>query len=55
MKHDTRVWRSGAVPGIDALYLEEGLIIAAETMARFSGGSIKGLQVFPLHSPVHDS
>jgi DNA/RNA-binding domain of Phe-tRNA-synthetase-like protein len=38
---------SYAVPGIDATYLEEGLTIAAATMARFGGGSIKGLQDVP--------
>ncbi len=35
-----------AVPGIDATYLKEGLTVAAETMAGFGGGSIKGLEVF---------
>ncbi|HAR96421.1 MAG TPA: hypothetical protein DCR97_10740 [Deltaproteobacteria bacterium] len=34
-----------AVPGIEGLYLEEGLGIAAETMAQFGGGTIKGLEV----------
>jgi DNA/RNA-binding domain of Phe-tRNA-synthetase-like protein len=38
---------SYAVPGIDATYLEGGLTIAAATMARFGGGSIKGLQDVP--------
>jgi DNA/RNA-binding domain of Phe-tRNA-synthetase-like protein len=38
---------SYAVPGIDATYLEEGLTIAAATMARFGGGRIKGLQDVP--------
>ncbi len=37
---------SYAVPGIDAIYLKEGLTVAAETMAEFGGGSIKGLEVF---------
>jgi DNA/RNA-binding domain of Phe-tRNA-synthetase-like protein len=37
---------SYAVPGIDATYLKEGLTIAAETVAEFGGGSIKGLSVF---------
>lgn len=37
---------SYAVPGIHASYLKEGLTIAAETMADFGGGSIRGLEVF---------
>jgi DNA/RNA-binding domain of Phe-tRNA-synthetase-like protein len=37
---------SYAVPGIDGIYLKEGLTVAAETMARFGGGIIKGLEVF---------
>jgi hypothetical protein len=37
---------SYAVPGIDGVYLEEGLTIAAQTMAQFGGGTIKGLEVF---------
>jgi DNA/RNA-binding domain of Phe-tRNA-synthetase-like protein len=37
---------SYAVPGIDATYLKDGLTIAAETMTRFGGGSIEGLEVF---------
>ena len=37
---------SYAVPGIDALYVREGLAIAAETMAEFAHGSVKGLEVF---------
>jgi len=35
-----------AVPGIDGTYLKEGLTIAAETMALFGGGDVKGLEVF---------
>lgn len=31
---------------IDATYRKEGLTIAAQTMTRFGGGSIKGLEVF---------
>ena len=54
----TRVWDatsnvlfySYAVPGIDATYLKEGLTVAAETMAEFGGGSIKGLEVFVKHA-----
>jgi DNA/RNA-binding domain of Phe-tRNA-synthetase-like protein len=37
---------SYAVPGIDRIYLKQGLTIASQTMARFGGGSIKGLEVF---------
>jgi len=37
---------SYAVPGIDGIYLKEGLTIAAETMLQFGGGSINGLEVF---------
>jgi len=37
---------SYAVPGIEETYLREGLTIAAETMALFGGGTIKGLEVF---------
>ena len=37
---------SYAIPGIDATYLNEGLTVAAETMAEFGGGSVKGLEVF---------
>jgi DNA/RNA-binding domain of Phe-tRNA-synthetase-like protein len=35
-----------AVPGIDARYIEEGLTVAADTMAQFGGGTIEGLEVF---------
>jgi len=35
-----------AVPGIESRYLKEGLTIAAETMARFGGGKIEGIEVF---------
>jgi DNA/RNA-binding domain of Phe-tRNA-synthetase-like protein len=37
---------SYAVPGIDALHVREGLAVAAETMAEFAHGSVKGLEVF---------
>ena len=37
---------SYAVPGIDGIYLKEGLTIAVETMLQFGGGSINGLEVF---------
>ncbi len=48
VKDDTRnvLFYSYAVPGIDGIYLKEGLTVAAETMARFGGGTIKGLEVF---------
>jgi DNA/RNA-binding domain of Phe-tRNA-synthetase-like protein len=47
VKSDTRnvLFYSYAVPGIDGIYLREGLTIAAETMAQFGGGTIKGLEV----------
>jgi DNA/RNA-binding domain of Phe-tRNA-synthetase-like protein len=35
-----------AVPGVDTIYLKEGLSVAAETMVQFGGGTIKGLEVF---------
>ena len=37
---------SYAVPGIDGIYLREGLTVAAETMAQFGGGTVQGLEVF---------
>lgn len=37
---------SYAVPGIEAVYLKEGLTVAAETMEQFGGGEVKGLEVF---------
>jgi DNA/RNA-binding domain of Phe-tRNA-synthetase-like protein len=37
---------SYAIPGIDGIYLKEGLTIAAETMVQFGGGTIDGLEVF---------
>lgn len=48
VRDDTRnvLFYSYAVPGIDGIYLKEGLTIAAETMALFGGGNIKGLEVF---------
>lgn len=47
-RDDTRsvLFYSYAVPGIDRVHLEEGLTIAAQTMAQFGGGSIQGLDVF---------
>ena len=48
VKDDTRnvLFYSYAVPGIDGIYLKEGLTIAAETMVQFGGGTINGLEVF---------
>lgn len=48
VRDDTRnvLFYSFAVPGIDGSYLKEGLTVAAQTMAQFGGGNIKGLDVF---------
>lgn len=48
VRDDTRnvLFYSFAVPGIERACLEDGLNVAAETMARFGGGNIRGLQVF---------
>jgi DNA/RNA-binding domain of Phe-tRNA-synthetase-like protein len=48
VRDDTRnvLFYAYAVPGIDGTYLKEGLTVAAETMALFGGGDIKGLEVF---------
>jgi DNA/RNA-binding domain of Phe-tRNA-synthetase-like protein len=48
VRDDTRnvLFYSYAVPGIDGIYLKEGLTVAAEAMAQFGGGSIKGLDIF---------
>jgi DNA/RNA-binding domain of Phe-tRNA-synthetase-like protein len=35
-----------AVPGIDSVYLKEGLTVAAETMAEFGRGRIEGIEVY---------
>jgi len=35
-----------AVPGIEGRFLKEGLTVAAETMAEFGGGTVKGLEVY---------
>jgi DNA/RNA-binding domain of Phe-tRNA-synthetase-like protein len=35
-----------AVPGIEARYLKEGLDLAAETMARFGGGTVETVTIF---------
>jgi DNA/RNA-binding domain of Phe-tRNA-synthetase-like protein len=48
VKDDSRnvLFYSYAVPGIDAVYLKEGLTVAGETMEQFGGGTIEGLEVF---------
>jgi DNA/RNA-binding domain of Phe-tRNA-synthetase-like protein len=48
VREDTRnvLFYSYAVPGIDRIYLKEGLTVAAETMAQFGRGTIEGLEVF---------
>ena len=48
VKDDTRdvLFYSYAVPGIEGIYLKEGLTVAAKTMAKFGAGTIKGLEVF---------
>jgi DNA/RNA-binding domain of Phe-tRNA-synthetase-like protein len=48
VKDDSRnvLFYSYAVPGIDAVYLKEGLTVAGETMEQFGGGAVKGLEVF---------
>jgi DNA/RNA-binding domain of Phe-tRNA-synthetase-like protein len=48
VKDNTRkvLFYSYAVPGIDGIYLKEGLTVAANTMAQFGGGTINGLEVF---------
>jgi DNA/RNA-binding domain of Phe-tRNA-synthetase-like protein len=35
-----------AVPGIDSVFLKEGLTIAAETVVAFGGGSIEGIEIY---------
>lgn len=46
-RDDTRnvLFYSYAIPGIDACHLKEGLTVAAQTMAQFAGGDIKGIEV----------
>ena len=48
VREDTRnvLFYSYAVPGVEGVYLREGLGAAAEIMARFAGGNIRGLTVF---------
>ena len=48
VKDDTRnvLFYSYAVPGIEGICLKEGLTVAAETLAQFGGGTIRGLEIF---------
>jgi DNA/RNA-binding domain of Phe-tRNA-synthetase-like protein len=34
------------IPGVEGIYLEEGLTVAAETMSEFGGGNIEGLNIY---------
>jgi len=47
VKDDSRniLFYSYAVPGIEAVYLEQGLTVAAETMERFGGGKVEGIEI----------
>jgi len=40
-----------AVPGIEAAFLENGLRVAAETMAEFGGGTLEGLEIHGQKKP----
>ena len=44
--HPEYLFYAYAVSGVDGIYLKEGLNVSAETMARFGGGTMKGLEVF---------
>ena len=48
VRDDTRnvLFYAYAVPGVDRAHLEEGLTVAAQTMAQFGGGKIEGPEVF---------
>jgi len=48
VKDDTRdvLFYSYAVPGIDGVYLKQGLTVAAETLTRFGQGTVRGSEVF---------
>ncbi len=48
VREDTRnvLFYSFAVPGIDGTHLDEGLTVAAQTMAQFGGGNVRGLDVY---------
>ena len=47
VKDDSRniLFYAYAVPGIDGVYLEQGLTVAAETMERFGGGKVEGIEI----------
>jgi DNA/RNA-binding domain of Phe-tRNA-synthetase-like protein len=47
VKDDSRniLFYAYAVPGIDEIYLEQGLTVAAETMERFGGGKVEGIEI----------
>jgi DNA/RNA-binding domain of Phe-tRNA-synthetase-like protein len=47
VRDDTRnvLFYAYAVPRIDGIHLKDGLSVAAETMAQFGGGTMKGLEV----------
>ncbi len=48
VREDTRnvLFYAYAVPGIEKRFIEEGLHIAADTMARFGGGNIEYIEVY---------
>jgi len=48
VSEDTRrvLFYAYAVPGVDKEPIQEGLLLAAETMTRFGGGETEGVQVF---------
>ena len=48
VSEDTRrvLFYAYAVPGVDAESIQEGLVLAAETMTRFGGGETEAIQVF---------
>lgn len=50
VREETRnvLFYSYAVPGIEGIYLEEGLRIAAQTLVQFGRGILRGLDVFVL-------
>jgi len=48
VEEDTRnvFFYAYAVPGIESVHLNDGLTVAAETMASFGGGKIEGIEVY---------
>ena len=48
IRDDTRnvLYYGYAVPKIEGRHLQDGLTIAAETMAEFGGGKIEGIEIF---------